>query len=116
MFFTSLRDLSELLFAEGLVQFLAQSVESRLFVLKLLSVFLGHARNASRDVCRPARTVGLVDVLAAGALRPHVIKSDLLHVHVELARHFGHDDHNGGARVNATLLFSFGHPLDFVHA
>ena len=64
----------------------------------------------------PTGTVRLVDVLATGALRPHEVKSNLLHIHREVAGHLGHDEDDSGARMYPPLFLRFGNALNLMDA
>ena len=88
---------SKLLGTECLVELLAEIFECSLFILWLLAELLRHCHDSCRSMGGSTRTISLVDMLATGSLSSHKVKSDIFHVHVELARDFWNDNHDGSA-------------------
>src|SRR5207244_8764213 len=88
--------------ALGVVDARAQDVHRGGAVFVLRAAVLHHHHDARRDVGDPDRRFGLVDVLAAGALRAHGLYPQIvaLDVDVDVLDFRQHGD-GGGGGVNA---------------
>src|SRR5882757_9322049 len=101
----------------GVVDAGAQDVHRRGAVLMLRAAVLHHHHDAGRNVGDPDCGFGLVDVLAAGALRAHGLDPEIIALDIDIdfldLRQHGH----GGSRgVDAPLGLGVGYALHTVHA
>lgn len=60
--------------------------------------------------------IRLVDVLAASSTCAIEVQPHILHVEVELSRHFGHHDDDASARVETAFLLRLRNALHFMNA
>src|SRR5262249_4372170 len=83
--------------ALGIVELAAQIIERFRFVLVLRSLFLHEHHDSTRNVCNAARRFGLVEVLAAGALRPHFmdLQAGMVDMDIDIPD-FGENSDSGG--------------------
>src|SRR5262245_61869899 len=104
----------------ALIQPAAQDAHRPLEILVLAALVLAldfHLFGSSALVPDADGGFRLVDVLPAGAARPHALPLDVLILHLDL--HFvglGQNRHRGGRRVNAPLLLGLGHALHAMSA
>ena len=100
-----LADLGLLLLEGPLEQPRLQDLDRHLLVLGLAPLVLALGDDPGRQVGQPDRRVGLVDVLAAGALRPERVDPDLVPVELDLDVVVGlRQDLDEGERRLAPLL------------
>ena len=100
-----LPDLGLLLLERALEQAGLEDLDRHLLVLGLASLVLALGDDARREVGQPDRRIGLVDVLAAGALRAEGVDPDLVPVELDLDVVLGlREDLDQGERRLAPVL------------
>src|SRR5205807_7976293 len=103
--------------ALGVVDARAQDVHGRRPILVLRPAVLHADHDTGRDVGDADRRFGLVDMLAAGALRAHGLDPQIVALDIDIdILDLGQHRHGGGGSVDAPLRLGVGHALHPVHA
>ena len=101
----------------GVVELGAQHRHRLGAVLVLRALLLHHHDDAARHVGDADRGFGLVDVLAAGALRSHGVDLEVVRLDLDVdVLDLGQHRDGRGRGVDAALRLGVGHALDAVHA